>query len=186
MSKLSVTHPTVPPPPVSLVPSSSASHNIFTELQRTNYFQWWSCHVGDLGWKNILPPEEHTPNWHVFLLFRREKKWERHTCSFFVLWYFYKFKTVSLSCHNSLKSKLTWMWHYENTILTKSNLREWPYVHSLSSTHLTEELNSGASWKEFEINLGSLSLCENVLIALNKTWCTTLPTYNTWCWSAAT
>ena len=79
MSELSVTHPN----PLLLSSASSASHNIFTELRRTNYFQWWNCHFGAFAWKNILPWEEHTTSWHVFLLFWRGKKWERHTCSFF-------------------------------------------------------------------------------------------------------
>lgn len=42
------------------------------------------CHFAAFAWKNILPWEEHTTSWHVFLLFwRGKKKWERHTCSFF-------------------------------------------------------------------------------------------------------
>lgn len=73
----------------------------------------------------------------------------------FVLWYFYKFKTMSFSCHNSLKSKLTWMWHYENTFLTKSALKEWTHVHTLLCMHLKwkllpECLNSTvSSWKDW-------------------------------------
>lgn len=47
--------------------------------------------------------------------FGREKN-ERGTLVLsFVLWYFYRFKTMSFSCHNSLKSKLTRTWHCENT-----------------------------------------------------------------------
>lgn len=117
MSKLSVTHPS----PLLLSSASPASHNIFTELQRTNYFQWWSCHFGAFARKNILPWEEHTTDWHVFLLFGREENERGILVLSFVLWYFYKFKTMSFSCHNSLKSKLTWAWHYENTFPDKIN-----------------------------------------------------------------
>lgn len=82
---------------------------------RTNYFQWWTCHIGALARKNILPWEEHTANWHVFPLFGWEKNERGIRVLSFVLWYFYKFKTMSTSCHNSLKSKLTWnvtLWKY--------------------------------------------------------------------------
>lgn len=58
---------------------------------------------------------KNTASWHVFLLFGRERN-ERGTLVLsFVLWYFYRFKTMSFSCHNSLKSKQTWTRHYENT-----------------------------------------------------------------------
>lgn len=165
MSKLSVTHPS----PLLLSSASAASHNIFTELQRTNYFQWWSCHFGAFARKNILPWEEHTTNWHVFLLFGREKNERGILVLSFVLWYFYKFKTMSFSCHNSLKSKLTWTWHYENTFLTKSTLKEWTRVHTLSCIHLkwklsTGCLNSTVSWKtEAEVSLSLLSPLGNDL-----------------------
>lgn len=164
MSELSVTHPN----PLLLSSASSASHNIFTELQRTNYFQWWSCHFGAFAWKNILPWEEHTTSWHVFLLFWRGKNESDTLVLSFVLWYFYRIKTISFSCQTALKSKVTLQGGIVK-MLIKLAVKEWTCVHTLLCMHLkwkvfcTEEFEKKAQdwsfcpWKSFkDINRQSI------------------------------
>lgn len=82
-------------------------------------FQWWSCHFGAFARKNILPREEHTqPADMCSCFFGRGRGGEKIRGALvlpFVLWYCYRLKTMSFSCHNSLKSKLTRTWHHENS-----------------------------------------------------------------------
>lgn len=69
------------------------------------------------------------------------KKNERDTLVLsFVLWYFYRFETMSFSCQSALKSKVTRQGGIVK-MLMKSAVKEWTCVHILLCMHL--------KWKPF-------------------------------------
>lgn len=73
--------------------------------------------------------------------FGGKKKNERDTLVLsFVLWYFYRFETMSFSCQSALKSKVTRQGGIVK-MLMKSTVKEWTCVHILLCMHL--------KWKPF-------------------------------------